>query len=89
MNYLHFAVGHVSAGTGVTVKLTGCESDVFLVDHSNYSRFRSGQDFKYVGGHYNQSPVHLRVPTSGDWTAIVIPTGGTVNASVDVHRSVA
>jgi hypothetical protein len=40
--------------------------------------------FRGYGGHYNQSPVRLQVPSAGHWNAVVIPSGGTVRASVSV-----
>lgn len=83
MNYLHFDVGNQQAGTVVQASLRGSESDVFLVDSTNFSKFKRGQSFKYTGGHYNQSPITLQVPHTGRWTAIVIPSG-RVEASVDV-----
>ncbi len=46
-------------------------SDVFLVDSQNYRKFQSGQAFKYVGGHYDRSPVTLNVSGSGRWYLIV------------------
>ncbi|WP_167736442.1 DUF1883 domain-containing protein [Nocardioides sp. 1609] len=83
MNYLHFDVGNQQAGTVVQASLRGSESDVFLVDRTNFSKFKRGQSFKYTGGHYNRSPITLQVPQTGHWTAIVIPSG-RVEASVDV-----
>lgn len=81
MNYLSFPVGLAEPGSVVQVTLSGCESDVFLVDEFNLSKMKRGQDFQYVGGHYNRSPVQLTVPSQANWTAVVIPTGGRVNAS--------
>lgn len=83
MNYLHFDVGNQQAGTVVQASLRGSESDVFLVDSMNFSKFKRGQSFEYTGGHYNRSPITLQVPHSGYWTAVVIPSG-RVEASVDV-----
>jgi hypothetical protein len=83
MNYLHFDVGNQQAGTVVRASLRGSESDVFLVDSLNFSKFKRGQSFQYTGGHYNRSPITLQVPHYGHWTAVVIPSG-RVEASVDV-----
>lgn len=81
INYLSFPVGQASAGAVVEVALSGCESDVFLVDDFNLAKFKRGQSFCYAGGHYNRSPVRLAVPSAGHWTAVVIPMGGRVSAS--------
>lgn len=46
-------------------------SDVFLVDSSNYQKYISGQSFKYYGGHYTKTPVHIHVSGTGRWYLIV------------------
>lgn len=85
MNYLKFPLSHQKTGAVVEINLDGVESDVFLVDSSNLSKFERGAQFRYLGGHYRQSPVRLQVPSSNNWTAIVIPgSGGRVSASVRV-----
>jgi len=89
MKYLKFPINHQNAGAEVEVTLSGVESDVFLVDSANLSRFERLQQFSYVGGHYKRSPVRLRIPSSGTWTAVVVPgRGGTVTASVRVLAAV-
>lgn len=85
MNFLKFSLHHQNSGAMVEVALRGVESDVFLVDDLNLHKFERGGQFSYVGGHYKGSPVRLRVPSSGTWTAVVVPSpGGTVEASVRV-----
>lgn len=46
-------------------------ADVFLVDSVNYRKYQSGERFKYYGGHYTQTPVHISVSGSGRWYLIV------------------
>lgn len=75
MNYLSFPLGRVALGSVVEVTLSGSESDVFLVDSLNLAKFKRGQSFQYVGGHYKRSPVRLAAPSPGDWTAVVVPSG--------------
>jgi hypothetical protein len=83
MNYGKFSLNYQSAGAVAEVSLQGVESDVFLVDTTNLSRFEHGQQFSYHGGHYKSSPVRLRIPTNGAWTIVVVPgQGGSVNATV-------
>lgn len=85
MNYLKFPLQHQKGGAIVEVSLTGVESDVFLVDYANLSAFERGGQFSYFGGHYQGSPVRIRIPSSGTWTAVVIPSpGGMVQASAKV-----
>jgi hypothetical protein len=84
MQYRKWQLGHLSAKAVVQVVLHGSESDVFLADDANLGKFERGEDFRYYGGHYQQSPVRLSPPSGGSWTAVVIPTGGRVEASVQV-----
>lgn len=85
MNFLKFSLGYLNSGAVVVTTLDGVESDVFLVDPSNLLDFEGGRSFRYTGGHYKSSPVRLQVPTSGHWTAVVVPgVGGRVQASVEV-----
>lgn len=85
MNFLKFPLHHQDSGSVAVVTLEGVESDVFLVDSSNLRAFEQGRDFRYYGGHYQQSPARLTVPNAGDWTAVVVPgAGGSVRASVRV-----
>lgn len=46
-------------------------ADVFLVDSSNFRKYKSGQSFKYFGGHYTRTPVHISVEGAGRWYLIV------------------
>ncbi|KIL07459.1 hypothetical protein SR42_14905 [Clostridium botulinum] len=54
----------------VEVQLTHA-ADVFLVDSSNFHKYKSGQSFKYFGGHYTKTPVHISVDGAGRWYLIV------------------
>ena len=82
MNFLEFALNHQRAGTAVQVTMQGVESDVFLVDDLNLAAFKRRAQFTYFGGHYKRSPVLLGLPKDGNWTVVVIPTGGTVSVKV-------
>lgn len=46
-------------------------ADVFLVDSTNYQKYKKGQPFNYHGGNYTQTPVNIRVSGSGRWYLIV------------------
>ncbi len=46
-------------------------ADVFLVDSTNFQKYRSGQRFKYFGGHYTRTPVRISVQGAGRWYLIV------------------
>lgn len=86
MQFLKFPLGHLGNGAVVEVVLRGVESDVYLADDSNLRKLEQGDlnGFRGYGGRYKQSPACLRAPSSGTWTAVVIPIGGRVEASVRV-----
>jgi uncharacterized protein DUF1883 len=81
MNYLRFPLRYQNAHVMVEVTLHGVESDVFLMDSANLSSFERGAQCTYYGGHYKSSPVRLRIPSNGTWTAVVVPIGGSVRAT--------
>ncbi|MGC4018914.1 MAG: DUF1883 domain-containing protein [Muricomes sp.] len=62
--------GHLS----VEVSLKNA-ADVFLVDSSNYQKYKSGRKFHYYGGHYTSTPVRISVSGSGRWYLIVRGSG--------------
>jgi hypothetical protein len=84
MNFQQYDLGQKSGGEVYQITLRGTEANVRLMDSSNFQSYRRGGRHEYVGGHYKQSPVTLRVPNAGRWF-IVIDLGGyagTVNSSV-------
>jgi hypothetical protein len=89
VRFLKFSLGHRASGAVVEVVLRGVASDVFLVDDLNLHKLERGGQFTYYSGHCERSPVRLRVPSSGMWTAVVIPIGGHVEASVSVFPAAA
>lgn len=46
-------------------------ADVFLVDSTNFQKYKRGADFKYYGGYYTRSPVVITVSGAGRWYLIV------------------
>jgi hypothetical protein len=87
MQFLHYEID-AHAGTVVRVALRGSECNVMLMDTNNFYRYRSGDTFHYVGGHFQCSPANLSVPDNGHWH-VVVDTGGypgRVTASVTVHN---
>lgn len=84
MNYQHYDLGYAEHGKVAEVILTGTEANVCLMDTSNFQNYRSGRKYSYFGGHFNQSPIRLAIPNSGNWH-ITIDLGGysgTVNSKV-------
>jgi hypothetical protein len=85
MNFLHARV-HVEEGGAVDVKLHGAEANVRVMDDINFRRCRSGDGYKYYGGHYRQSAI-IHPPSGGDWN-VVIDDAGEVTASVHVANQI-
>ena len=86
MRHIHYDLGMVRGGTAVRFDLDGTEANAFVVDQLNYQRYRDGKAFQYHGLHAKASPVHVRVPASGHWHAVIDLGGaaGRVNASVSL-----
>ncbi|MCI1894166.1 MAG: DUF1883 domain-containing protein [Lactobacillus sp.] len=59
-----------SGSLAVTVELQHA-ADVYLVDQANFNVRQRGGRFQYFGGHYDQTPVTIRVSGSGRWYLIV------------------
>jgi len=85
MNFLHARV-HVEEGGAVDVKLHGAEANVRVMDDINLCRCRSGDGYKYYGGHYRQSAI-IHPPSGGDWN-VVIDDAGEMTASVHVANQI-
>jgi uncharacterized protein DUF1883 len=75
MRYALKDLGHQPAGTTVTARLQGSACNVILMDEKNYRQYRTGQPFRYSGGHFLRSPVELEVPHDGHWY-VVLDLGG-------------
>jgi Domain of unknown function (DUF1883)/TIR domain len=86
MQFIHTDIGHRQAGDVVEVTLQGSAANVRLLDSGNFYRYRNGQDHRYYGGLAKQSPVRLRVPSSGQWHLAVDMQGlrGSTRSSVRV-----
>jgi hypothetical protein len=86
VRHIHYELGVVRGGAKVRFDLSGTEANTFIVDQLNYQRYRRGARFEYHGFHAEASPVHVHVPSTGHWHAVVDlgGGGGRVDASVSV-----
>lgn len=84
-DFIDSNLGFRSRGDVVEVTLTA-GANVRLLDSSNFSRYRMGQQHRYYGGLVTRSPVRLVVPSSGHWHCVVDMQGlrGSVRASFRV-----
>jgi hypothetical protein len=85
MNYIHNDLGMLNGGELVEVSLSS-QANVLLMDSSNFSSYRNGSQYHYLGGHAVRSPVRLEVPSAGHWHVAIDlgGYGGSVQASVRV-----
>jgi hypothetical protein len=84
MEHLHWLV---NAGPENVVRVDlKTAANVMLLDDINYSAFRRRAAYRYHGGYYKRTPVHLSPPRTGRWHVVVHLGGyaGRVAASVAV-----
>lgn len=83
---MHSDLGQLKRGDVVEVTLSGSAANVRLLDSTNFSRYRRGQQHRYRGGLARRSPIRLGVPSSGHWHLAVDMQGlrGTTRAGVRV-----
>jgi len=86
MNYLHYDL-QLTLGDVVEVTLDK-QANVRLMDDSNFSKYKRGDQHKYYGGLQTKSPARLAAPGPGQWHLVVDLGGyaGTVRASVRTIR---
>lgn len=87
MRFLHSSES-LSTGDSFRFHLN-VSARVMLMDDSNFSAYRNGRSFRYLGGWAKVSPVDLAAPHSGHWNAVVDLGGrtGSVRAGLEVIRN--
>jgi hypothetical protein len=89
MDFLH---SEFDGGPGDLVIVTlDRQANVMLLDEVNFSAYRTGSGFSYLGGWATASPVRLRPPTFGHWHVVVDLGGraGQVRTGIRVVRTAA
>lgn len=74
MDFVHYDLGHRSAGDIVEVTL-GTAANVRLLDSLNFNDYRQGGQYSFYGGYVTHSPYSVRVPTAGHWH-LAVDLGG-------------
>lgn len=74
MQYQYYDLGNVERGKIVEVTL-GYAANVRILDSSNYSNFKNGRRYHFIGGYVNRSPFKVTLPHSSHWY-VVIDLGG-------------
>lgn len=72
-------LGFKTAGTVISVPLSGVQSNVMLMDPMNFEKFRRGQQYMTHGHLALKSPTKITVPRDGTWKLVIKPIGGTVS----------
>ena len=70
MNFLHYDLGHRSAGEVVEVTLTR-GANIKLMTSSEFSNYKNGRRHRFIGGLAKRSPINLQIPNSGRWIVAV------------------
>ena len=86
MNFTHYDLGTLDKGRIVEIALQGNAANVQLLDSSNFSNYKNGRQYRYVGGLAKQSPIRLQTTHSGHWHVAIDLRGmkGNVRSSIRV-----
>lgn len=77
MDFLH--ADFLGKPNDVAVVTLDSQANVMLLDDINFSAYKRGSSFKYLGGWASRSPVRLSPPHCGHWH-VVVDLGGNVGA---------
>lgn len=85
MRFIHNNLGHRKQGEIVEVTLTS-GANVRLMNSVNFSSYKNGRRYQYIGGLAKCSPLQLQIPDSGHWHLAIDMQGlrGNPKASVRV-----
>ena len=85
MRYRYYDLGDQQENAQVVARLRGSAANVILLDPLNFRRYRLGQPFLYVGGHFWRSPVRLQIPEDGHWYLVIDHGGYKGRASAEIE----
>lgn len=85
MQHIYQDLGQRVSGDVVRVNLSAW-ANVRLMTSANYSNYKNGRQHNYHGGLYKETPVLLRIPSSGRWYVTVDTQGlgNAVNATIEL-----
>ena len=91
MNFTHYDLGTLEQGRIVEIYLQGNAANVQLLDSANFSNYKNGRRYRYIGGLAKQSPVRLKTSHSSHWHIAIDLRGlrGNVKSSVRVFPCIA
>ena len=74
MKFLYYDLGYIGSNKRVEVDIDA-PANVILLDANNFSKYKRGQSFQYIGGHSQPGQVKLATNMSAHWY-VVIDLGG-------------
>jgi hypothetical protein len=80
MDFLDSAVT-TNPGDLIQVVFRGRGANIGLIDEFDFQSFRAGHPFRFHGGYYRTSPVHLRPHSAGRWHVVVDFSGNAGSVS--------
>jgi len=86
MNFTHYDLGNLEKGRIVEITLQGNAANVQLLDSSNFSNYKNGRQYRYIGGLAKASPIRLQTTHSSHWHVAIDLRGmrGNVRSSINV-----
>lgn len=86
MEFTHYDLGNLDKGRIVEITLQGNAANAQLLDSTNFSNYKNGRQYRYIGGLAKQSPIRLKTTHSSHWHVAVDLRGmrGTVRSSIRV-----
>lgn len=85
--FVHSDLGNRGKGDVLEVTLDK-KANVRLLDDANFTKYKSGTPYRFVGGRATKSPVRIVIPSDGRWHAVVDlrGSGGSVRAGFRVSN---
>jgi hypothetical protein len=71
VEHLYWNLGSYASGAVFEIELDGSTARVCLMDGEEYQAYLDGDEYQYVGGFCDFTPVVLEVPYDHDWWLIV------------------
>ncbi|GGO42392.1 DUF1883 domain-containing protein [Streptomyces lasiicapitis] len=86
MDYFYKDLGNLKRGSTVIVTLRN-QANVQVMTRSEYSKYKSGKSYRYLGGRVARSPHQITIPSNGQWVVAIDLGGysGRISASVQVQ----
>jgi hypothetical protein len=85
LNYLYYPLDFQLLGKTVEVTIPNNSCKVMLLDDLNLARYKSGNQYEYIGGQTIQSTILVTIPDNRRWHAVVDFGDAACTSSVSVR----